>query len=459
MQHQAELSAKHVNRMDIPEDIPDLDVFQALFLGKRPRRPRKELPREDFSTAPWQVMLTSGSYKLPTTRQGRTFRRKFRVPADLLDWSVEGLLHRKLFPEYDAAGAGKDAFGRPIPSLQVKVLCVFRVLGSGCDFAAVYDGSKIEEQAVRKFFFRFNHVFIRSFYHEWVYPPCTQQELKETLSIYERLGLPGAIGSTDCFHLFWDRCPAQLKVDCRNGRYKRCTLVWSLSNDHHRRIYSISDPFNGCTHDKTISQYDGFLQSVHLKTNSLFANARYTLVNKEGTPHERVGAWVLCDNGYHKWETMQEPPSTCTTENELIFREVLESARKTTECVIGILKARFWFMKNPIRLHSKDDITNAVYTCSVLHNMLLHYDGFDKLWTEEDWLTQDPGDSDDEESIAAKKRRLIPPERLREYVLPTAESDVKTQVETKHFELRAALITNLQHLWDAGKVEHLRYPK
>ena len=135
------------------------------------------------------------------------------------------------------------------------------------------------------------------------------------------------------------------------------------------------------------------------------------------------------------------------------------TCRKPTECLIGILKARFWMLRNPIRLHSKDDITNAVYTCSVLHNMLLHYDGYDKLWTEEDWLTQDPVDTDDEDTNTAKMRRLIPPERLQEYVLPTGESDVPTQVESKHFELRGALITNLKHLWDAGKVEHLRYPK
>ena len=272
-------------------------------------------------------MLTSGTYKIPTSRQGRQFRRKFRVPADLFDYIVRGVLHRELFPEYDTAGAGKDAFGRPIASLQVKVLCVFRILGSGCEFAAVYDGSKVDEQAVRKFFFRFNFLFSRSFYKQWVHPPSTEHELKETMAIYERLGLPGGIASTDCFHLFWDRCPAQLKVDCRNGRYKRCTLVWSVSNDHHRKIYSMTDPFNGCTSDKTISQYDGFLQSVHLRTNPLFANARYTLFDNLGHPHERVGAWVLCDNGYHKWETMQMPPSTCTSQTEVIFREVLESAR------------------------------------------------------------------------------------------------------------------------------------
>jgi hypothetical protein len=59
----------------------------------------------------------------------------------------------------------------------------------------------------------------------------------------------------------------------------------------------------------------------------------------------------------------------------------------------------------PIRLHSIENIADVLYTCAVLHNMLLHYDGFDKLWTEEDWLTIDSVDSDDEESDKENRAR------------------------------------------------------
>jgi len=445
----------------------DADAWDSMFgegqKSKRPRKQRVEFPREDFENAPWQLWLTSGDYRIESTKPGRKFRRKFRLPAPLFDFIVATALQRKFFPEYDVNGSGQDAFGRPIPSLQIKILIVMRLLGSGGEFASIYDGSKVDEQTARKFFYRFNDIFARSLYRTWVRPPSTDQEVDEILAIYKRLGLPGAIGSTDCFHLFWDQCPSQLKVECRNGRYKRCTLVWSVSNDHHRKIYSITDPFNGCTSDKTIQQYDGFLRSVHDKTEPLFANVRYNLFDESGCPRERVGAWILCDNGYHKFECMQPPPSTCTSQSEVIFREVLESARKSTECVIGILKSRFWFLKNPIRLHSKRDIANAVYTCTVLHNMLLHYDGFDKLWTAEDWLTLDPNLSDseneDENDNREKMRRLIPPERLQEYVLPLPASDVPTLVESEHFVLRNALVRNLKYLWEKGEVEHLRFPK
>ena len=145
--------------------------------------------------------------------------------------------------------------------------------------------------------------------------------------------MPGAVASTDCFHLFWDRCPQQLKVDCRNGRYNRCTLVWSIVNDHHRRIYSISEPFHGCTSDKTISHYDSFLQTIHKQKDPLFRDAKYKLLDAHGEAQERAGVWVLCDNGYHKWDMMMMPPTKCINQDEVIFREIVESARCVCVCV------------------------------------------------------------------------------------------------------------------------------
>ena len=158
-------------------------VFKA---AKRERKPRQELPREDYATAPWQLMVDSGSYRQVETRQGKSFRKKFRVPFPVFDYIVAQALHWKWFPEYNSQGSGKDAVGREIPSLQVKILCVLRVLGSGCEFAGCYDGSRVDEQTVRKFFYRFLTVFASQMYKIWVHPPSTDHELQQTLQICAR---------------------------------------------------------------------------------------------------------------------------------------------------------------------------------------------------------------------------------------------------------------------------------
>ena len=49
------------------------------------------------------------------------------------------------------------------------------------------------------------------------------------------------------------------------------------------------------------------------------------------------------------------------------------------ECIFGILKKRFLFLKNPIRLHDPKQIERIMVTCAVIHNLLHEYDGVDDL--------------------------------------------------------------------------------
>ena len=62
------------------------------------------------------------------------------------------------------------------------------------------------------------------------------------------------------------------------------------------------------------------------------------------------------------------------------FTDWVASVRKDVECFFGILKQRFRYLKNPIGLHKKEDVDNVVKTCVLLHNMILKFDGLDKLW-------------------------------------------------------------------------------
>lgn len=50
------------------------------------------------------------------------------------------------------------------------------------------------------------------------------------------------------------------------------------------------------------------------------------------------------------------------------------------ECTFGIMKGRWRILKTGIRLQSRAVIDNVFYTCSILHNMLMEYDGLHKEW-------------------------------------------------------------------------------
>ena len=51
------------------------------------------------------------------------------------------------------------------------------------------------------------------------------EEIRKTMGIYERLGLPGAIGSTDCVHIKWERCPVEVTNLC-HGKEGYPTLAF-----------------------------------------------------------------------------------------------------------------------------------------------------------------------------------------------------------------------------------------
>ena len=49
---------------------------------------------------------------------------------------------------------------------------------------------------------------IKSISGEYIYHPCDEDEVKQTLACYEEVGLPGAVGSVNVVHIKWSNCPA-----------------------------------------------------------------------------------------------------------------------------------------------------------------------------------------------------------------------------------------------------------
>jgi len=101
-------------------------------------------------------------------------------------------------------------------------------------------------------------------------------------------------------------------------------------------------------------------------------------MSRDGTCKEHRGAYMICDGGYKEWVSLMPPykhqlPGTALER----WSKNVESVRKDVECVFGILKTRFLFLKHPIRLHDPVQIQRAFTTCCVLHNILLEYDMYD----------------------------------------------------------------------------------
>jgi hypothetical protein len=244
----------------------------------------------------------SNTIQDPETRDGKYFRRRFRMPYQLYQVLIEVILNEKWFPKYSDSGEGPmDCTKNRGASLQVKVLSVLRVLGRGVTFDECYDGSGCGEESIRVFFHLFTERFCESLFMETVKPPITAIEISQATRIYQSMGMGPAVGSTDCTHIQLGNCPHNFRITC-TGKSGKPTMVYSVTASHQRKILYCSSGFAGSKNDKHISRLDSFITAVGAE--SIYRNFEWTMDVTETCTVQRKGVFLICDGGYHKWPHM-----------------------------------------------------------------------------------------------------------------------------------------------------------
>ena len=160
----------------------------------------------------------------------------------------------------------------------------------------------ISIRTLSSFFYHFCEK-MASVFHEYIYMPAGD-DLAAVLSLYTRMGFPGSVGSTDCVHFYWDRCPHNVR-HLYLGKEGKPTVAYSLIADHTRRIRSLTIGNPGARNDKSISQYDKSIQDIRSKR--LYKDEDFHLYDQLGQLSPYHGLWLLCDGGYHKLRIMKCP--------------------------------------------------------------------------------------------------------------------------------------------------------
>ena len=153
----------------------------------------------------------------------------------------------------------------------------------------------------------------------------------------------------------------------------------------------VSKYFFGTWNDKQITVNDTF--PIDVWQGEKFRRLRYTLITKQGVPVQYQGVWLAVDGGYQKVACFINPMHNRYGFSEVAFSEWLESVRKDVECVFGILKIRFRFLRGFVLFQEPETLEKAFRTAAMLHNMLLDWDGLNDFH----WENLDPdGDLEDE---------------------------------------------------------------
>jgi hypothetical protein len=349
--------------------------------------PRRITKKKDYHDSTWQKFLRDNRRDLeevPGSKAQQVFRNRWRVPYDLFN----DLLQKSVAMGFSKAE--KDAAGFASIPLELKLLGVLRVLGRGVTFDEVAEhvGSAFGGSIHYEFFCSWCEKFSETYKDVFVKKPASVAELQESCDVYAKLGFPGCIGSIDVTHIPWHNCPAAL-ANSYTGKGKQPTIAFEVVCDHRRRIISVTDGHCGSRNDKAIIRLDPFANEV--RHSGLYRDFQYKLFNRDGVEYDHRGAYMLSDNGYHPWSMLIYPSKHSTDYEEHMFSTRTESVRKDIECVFGILKKRFRVLVCPLRIRSLHTCNAVFWTCCILHNMLLSYDGLDVGSTDDDDDDDDPG--------------------------------------------------------------------
>ena len=122
---------------------------------------------------------------------------------------------------------------------------------------------------------------------------------------YTARGLPGCIGSADCVHIAWDRCPAMYKnMFC--GKEGFCSVAYEVVGDCRKFIQSVSVGHPGTRNDKHIVRTHQTVIDL-LEGNGWLNSKSWCSTGVNGTHKLHRGVCLICDGGYHCWPVLINP--------------------------------------------------------------------------------------------------------------------------------------------------------
>ncbi len=193
---------------------------------QKSRKGMKYKPRTyyDYNTSAWALFMKREGVSDPTHKNGKLFRRRFRLPYPVYQEILARLSEHPNFRD------SQDATGRASAPLYLKLLSAMRVMGRGECFDTCYELTNINPETLRTFFHKFVE-YVAALYPEYVKAPETDTEIRWVMEQYKRLGFPGCLGSIDCVHIHWERCPA-MDANTHCGKEGYPTRAFEVTHTH-----------------------------------------------------------------------------------------------------------------------------------------------------------------------------------------------------------------------------------
>lgn len=233
----------------------------------------------------------------PDGRLGTRFRRNFRVPFKLFHEHLLPMAKQRWWPSWHAEKV--DACRRLVGDLELKIFGCLFVLGTGNNQFQVSEKTDLSEEVHRCFFLDWI-AKMASIKLEYIHFPWDEHEYRFVVDAYAAVGLPGCVGSVDCVHIGWDKCPVQ-HLHLYKGKEHYPSVAYEVVCTSRKFIQSVSCGHPGARNDKHIARTDAAIMNLLCPHDWLGSKSWSVVVDAEKNTRVFKGSYLLCDGGYHRW--------------------------------------------------------------------------------------------------------------------------------------------------------------
>ncbi|XP_042380436.1 protein ALP1-like [Zingiber officinale] len=220
-----------------------------------------------------------------------------------------------------------------------------------------------------------------------------------------------------------------------DGLINFCKCVYEIFGDQYLRRPTVADTQHLLEMHERRHGFSGMLGSRN-DINVLYESPLFNKILEGGAPEvyftinamTYTKGYYLTDGIYPTWATFVKSFPCPEDPKRKKFKKRQEAARKDVEQAFGVLQARWAIVRGLVRYWSRDILRDIMYTCIILHNMIIEDEGE----AVSNWMG-------DEENHPMRVKQGSTPE-FQEYFWRNCElRDSET-----HHQLRADLV---EHIW------------
>ncbi|XP_023736868.2 protein ALP1-like [Lactuca sativa] len=292
------------------------------------------------------------------TYQGYYFRRRFRMLKGLFERIVEDVTRECSFfqQRYDARGT-------PGFTLLQKCTAALRQLAYDISPDALDESFRMSARTARDSLHFFCKTVIQFYGPKYLRKPTRKLQAHHA-SVH---GFPGMLGSLDCLHWAWENCPTAYHGQFTRGDHGHPTVVLEAVASQDMWIWHAFFGSPGSINDINV------LNRSPIFNNIYDGSAPDSSFQVHGTPYKY--GYYLVDGIYPEYVVFVKSFSTPHGSRRKKFKRAQERARKDVERAFGALKKRWFILKKPAAYLGEEKLQEIMYTCIILHNMIIEDEG------------------------------------------------------------------------------------